>query len=370
MRAAVTTLKGALRAVVHRARAAVFDDRGGVDRALGQDAQHGAALGFHGREAQHLDGVLAEEAPAVHAVTALELGEALVGSPVEPALDVLAFALEVALALQTLLRSVDREVVRRDLHVLLKAIGVFALQLFRGQLFGRRDLVLGHQLLHDVLQIAELVRALFRDIVVDVRDETFVGLQRREVQVLLARQLGDGFEALAEQRERRHDAVQLEVLVVRGALPVEIFGQLAPRQREVRRAIAVGQRLVVLGHAVREQIRRPWLAEIEHDVAVQGRGRRIHLARGLAVLPERNRHLHRRARRRLGLHGLSRRYWRGLRLILGLVVVATELAPGREPEQENPTHPTLRALHSPLDHWAEPAFMQVWEPSGPQALRR
>src|SRR5690606_5957043 len=113
--AAVRAVVGA-RAIA-RLRGAVLDDAERVHGALDEHAHHRAPLELHRRLAPALERLSADEAPAVDAVAPLELGERLVRRPVERAADVVALALEVALAREPRLRGADGHDARAQVAV-------------------------------------------------------------------------------------------------------------------------------------------------------------------------------------------------------------------------------------------------------------
>ena len=92
-----------------RPSASVFDESGGVHGSLGEDAQHRLSLAFERSLFERFDGVLAQEAPTEDAMLSLELGDGLVGRPIERAVGERGLSVEETLASETSLRRADEK---------------------------------------------------------------------------------------------------------------------------------------------------------------------------------------------------------------------------------------------------------------------
>ena len=124
--------------------------------------------------------------------------------------------------------------------------------------------------------------------------------ERREggdLERLSAREVAGAREARPQEAERGRNAERLEVLIVTCAIAVVVVRELTARELEVDLAVVVLDDGLLGVAALGEEIGCPRLAQVDHDVAVGARGGRVDLARGSAVLVERDRLVHRRGAR-------------------------------------------------------------------------
>ncbi len=144
-------------------------------------------------------------------------------------------------------------------------------RLLLGQLLQRRDARLAARLLELVTDLRQAPLVLLEIGGRDVGD----GLDRLDrvgALLIVARVLFVLHEARAQHRQRRRNAVELEVILGPGLQRLTVLVQLVVGQPQEDAAVAVGQRLVVRRPLLREDERRPVVGEIDQRVARAFRG--------------------------------------------------------------------------------------------------
>ena len=262
-----------------------------MHRALGQHSNHGLPLGLLRRLLQHSQGVFPDEAPTVDAMPTLELRKRFVRAPIEQAGRVLAAAFEKAFALEPGLCGDDGLNLGRHGPVFLDLLPLVGVRGVRaGYLIEAFDLGTLDERGH--LRLEELIarKATCGAAALLIGEKSFELLKGHQVELLGALQRADLREALPQQRQIRQDAVELEVLVLLGAIPVTVVRKLTSRQCQIGRTVLARLRDLV-SRSLGENVWGPVFAEIEQKVTVFiGRGG-IDLALCFAVLPESHRRL-------------------------------------------------------------------------------